>query len=128
MCRHGGHRVSPATVLRLLRDEGLLPEAHYQRERRQIAARRKAAFASEPAGPNQVRQLDFSEFETIGGGIWRLAGCRDHWSTYERGRHVSPTANQHDAIAAPSSSLRPRPNASLEGRWSPSPRATRTGP
>ena len=54
MCRHDGHRVSSATVLRLLRDEGLLLEVTYQRERRQLAARRKAAFATEPTGPNQV--------------------------------------------------------------------------
>jgi putative transposase len=100
MCRHDGHRVSQATVLRLLRDEGLLLEAHYQRERRQLAARRKAAFATEPTGPNQVWQLDFSEFETTAGGTWRLAGCRDYWSKYELGWHVAPTANQHDAIAA----------------------------
>ena len=100
MCRHDGHRVSQATVLRLLRDEGLLLEANYQRERRQLAARRKAAFATEPTGPNQVWQLDFSEFETTSGGTWRLAGCRDYWSKYELGWHISPTANQHDAITA----------------------------
>ena len=100
MCRHDGHRVSQATVLRLLRDEGLLLEANYQRERRQLAARRKAAFAAEPTGPNQVWQLDFSEFETTSGGTWRLAGCRDYWSKYELGWHIAPTANQHDATAA----------------------------
>ena len=50
--------------------------------------------------PNQVWQLDFTEFETTTGGTWRLAGCRDYWSKYELGWHVSPTANQHDAIAA----------------------------
>jgi transposase InsO family protein len=99
MCRHDGHRVSHATVLRLLRDERLLLQANYQRERRQLAARRKAAFATEPTGPNQVWQLDFSEFETASGGTWRLAGCRDYRSKYELGRHVSPPANQHDAIA-----------------------------
>jgi putative transposase len=97
MCRHDGHRVPQATVLRLLRDEGLLLEAKYQRERRQLAPRRKAAFATEPTGPNQVWQLDFSEFETASGGTWRLAGCRDYWSKYELGWHISPTANQHDA-------------------------------
>ena len=64
------------------------------------AARRKATFATEPSAPNQVWQLDFSEFETTRGGTWRLAGCRDYWSKYELGGHVSPTANQHDAIAA----------------------------
>jgi len=100
MCRHEGYRVSQASVLRLLRDEGLILEANYQRERRQLAARRKAAFATEPTGPNQVWQLDFSEFETTTGGTWRLAGCRDYWSKYELGWHTSPTANMHDAIAA----------------------------
>ncbi len=100
MVRHDGHRVSQATILRLLRDEGLILPAAYQRERRQLAARRKAAFADEPTGPNQVWQLDFSEFETTTGGTWRIAGCRDYWSKYEHPWHVSPTANQHDAIAA----------------------------
>ncbi len=100
MVRHDGHVVSEATVLRLLRDEGLLLPAAYQRERRKLAERRKAAFATEPTGPNQVWQLDFSEFETTSGGTWRLAGCRDYWSKYEHRFHVSPTANQHDAIAA----------------------------
>lgn len=100
MCRYEGFRVSQATVLRLLRDEGLLLPAAYQAERRQLAQRRKAAFAVEPTGPNEVWQLDFSEFETTTGGTWRIAGCRDYWSKYEHRWHVSPTANQHDAIAA----------------------------
>ena len=92
--------MSEATVLRTLRDEGLILPAHYQRERRKLAERRKAAFANEPTGPNQVWQLDFSEFETTTGGTWRLAGCRDYWSKYEHPFHVSPTANQFDAIDA----------------------------
>ena len=100
MARHDGHVVSEATVLRLLRDEGLILPANYQRERRKLAQRRKAAFANEPARANQVWQLDFSEFETTAGGTWRLAGCRDYWSKYEHPFHVSPTGNQHDAIDA----------------------------
>jgi putative transposase len=100
MTRHDGHVVSEATVLRLLRDEGLILPAHYQRERRRLAERRKAAFAKDPTAPNQVWQLDFSEFETTAGGTWRLAGCRDYWSKYEHPFHVSPTANQFDAIDA----------------------------
>jgi putative transposase len=100
MVRHDGHRVSQATVLRLLREEGLLLEANYQRERRNLNQRRKAAFATVPTGPNQVWQLDFSEFETTSGGTWRVAGCRDYWSKYEHRFHISPTTNQHDAIAA----------------------------
>lgn len=100
MVRHEGHVVSEATVLRTLRDEGLILPDNYQRERRKLAERRKAAFATEPRGPNQVWQLDFSEFETTTGGTWRLAGCRDYYSKYEHPFHVSPTANQFDAIDA----------------------------
>ncbi|WP_254052189.1 integrase core domain-containing protein [Aeromicrobium sp. A1-2] len=100
MVRHDGHVVSEATVLRRLRDRGLILPDQYQRERRKLAERRKAAFAKEPTGPNQVWQLDFSEFETTTGGTWRLAGCRDYWSKYEHRFHVSPTANQYDAIDA----------------------------
>ncbi|WP_316668320.1 hypothetical protein [uncultured Propionibacterium sp.] len=65
-----------------------------------MAKQRKAAFAAAPAGPNQVRQFDFSEYETTGGGAWRVAGLVDYCSKYEFGRHWSPTANQHDAITA----------------------------
>ncbi len=45
-------------------------------------------------------QLDFTDFEITTGGVRRLARCRDYWSNYELGWHVSPTANQHDAITA----------------------------
>lgn len=100
MTRYDGHTASPATVLRVMRSRGLLLQAAYQRERRQLAAARKAAFVDPPTGPNQVWQLDFSELETATGGTWRLAACRDCWSKYEFGWHLSPTANQHDALAA----------------------------
>ena len=100
MVRHDGHVVSQATVLRSLRDDGLLLPANYQQERRPHAQRRKAAFAKDPTGPNQVWQLDFSEFETTSGGTWQLAGCRDYYSKLEYPFHLSPTANKHDAIAA----------------------------
>jgi putative transposase len=49
--------------------------------------------------------LDFSEFETTSGGTWRLAGCRDYYSKYEYPFHLSPTENQHDAIAAVEAAL-----------------------
>ncbi len=64
-----------------------------------MAKQRKAAFATPPTGPNQVWQFDFSEYETTGGGTWRVAGVADYYSKYEFGWHWSPTANQHDAIA-----------------------------
>jgi len=100
MARHAGHQVAMSTVLRILDDEGLLLKADYQRERRHLAHARKAAFAAPPTGPNQVWQLDFSEYETPTGGTWRVAGVADYWSKYEFGWHWSPTANQHDAITA----------------------------
>lgn len=90
MVRHDGLAYSQATVLRLLRDEGQIPPAAYQRERHQLAERRKAAFSEEPTGANQVWQLDLFEFETTTGGTWRIAGCRDYWNKYEYPWHVSP--------------------------------------
>src|SRR5215207_8100308 len=95
-----GHTVSASSVERAMRRRGLLQPIDYTGERRDLARARKAAFAEPPTRPNQVWQLDFSEFETTSGGTWRLAGCRDYWSKYEHPFHVSPTANQHDAIDA----------------------------
>ncbi|WP_420313616.1 transposase [Actinopolymorpha alba] len=54
MVRHEGHVVSEATILRLLRDEGLLIlPAEYQRERRKLAECRNAA--SRPGPPGRTR-------------------------------------------------------------------------
>lgn len=100
MARHSGHRLSQSTVLRVLAEEGLLLKTDYQRERRKLAQARKAAFAAPPSGPNMVWQFDFSEYETTGGGTWRVAGVADYWSKYEFGWHWSATANQYDAIEA----------------------------
>lgn len=100
MTRRDGIAVSPSTVMRALRDENMLQSADYQRERRQLAAVRKAAFLAPPTRPNQVWQLDFSDFETIAGGTWRIAGCRDYVSKFEPPWHISPTANHLDAIEA----------------------------
>lgn len=100
MARHSGHQVACSTVLRILDEENLLLKADYQRERRQLAAQRKATSAVPPTGPNQVWQLDVSEYETPHGGTWRVAGVADYWSKYEFGWHWSPTATQHDAIDA----------------------------
>ncbi|MGO0578276.1 hypothetical protein [Ornithinimicrobium panacihumi] len=47
-----------------------------------------------------VWEFDFSEYETAKGGTWWVAGIADYWSKYEFGWHWSPTANQHDAVAA----------------------------
>ena len=84
----------------MLTEADLVQPADYQRERRKFAEERKAAFAVTPTRPAQVWQFDFSEFETIAGGTWRVAGVADYWSKYEFGWHWSPTANQYDAVTA----------------------------
>ncbi|WP_281491853.1 IS3 family transposase [Buchananella hordeovulneris] len=99
MVRHDGHRVSPSTVLRIMAYEGLLLRADYHKQRRELAKQRKAAFAAPPTGPNQVWQFDLFDYQTTGGGTWRVAGVADYYAKYEFGWHWSPTANQHDAIA-----------------------------
>ncbi|PMC74209.1 integrase core domain-containing protein [Brachybacterium sp. UMB0905] len=100
MTRYEGGQASASTVMRIMQDANLLLPTNYQKHQRDLAGARRAAFAQTPTGANQVWQLDFSEFETISGGVWRLAGCRDYWSKYEYPWHISPTANQHDAIEA----------------------------
>ena len=84
--------------MRLLREAGLILPAHYQRERRQLAQRRKAAFAKEPTSPTRSGAWTSPSWQTATGGTWRLAGCRDYWSEYEHPFHVWPTANQFDTI------------------------------
>lgn len=85
-------------MARALRERDLLLPVAYQGERRELARARKAAAT--PTGPVQVWQLDFSEYDTTAGGLWRIAGVADYHSKYEYGWHVSATANQRDAIAA----------------------------
>jgi transposase InsO family protein len=100
LMRADGHAVSVSTVQRAMRRRGLLQPIDYQGERREHAKARKAAFADPPTGPHQVWQLDFSEYETTTGGIWRLAGCCDYYCKYEYGWHIAPTCTGTDAIAA----------------------------
>ena len=98
LIRADGQAAPDSTVLRALRRTGRLLPVDYQAERRQHAQARRAAFVVPPSGPNQVWQLDFSEFETRMGGTWRIAGIADYWSKFELGWHVSTTANHRDAI------------------------------
>lgn len=100
LMRADGYAACDSTVLRALRRSGRVLPVDYQAERRQHAAARRAAFVVPPTRPNQVWQLDFSEYETRHGGVWRIAGCSDYWSKLELGWHVSTTANHRDAIEA----------------------------
>jgi putative transposase len=98
LMRVDGHHGPDSTVLRALKRTGRVLPVDYQAERRQHAQARRAAFVVPPWGPNQVWQLDFSEFETRQGGVWRIGGIADYWSKLELGWHVSTTANHRDAI------------------------------
>jgi putative transposase len=98
LMRVDGYQAPDSTVLRALKRTGRVLPVDYQAERRQLAEARRAAFVVPPSGPNQVWQLDFSEFETRQGGIWRIGGIADYWSKLELGWHVSTTQNHRDAI------------------------------
>ena len=100
LMRADGYVVSVSTVERAMRRRNLLQPVAYQAERRELAKARACAFAEPPTGPNQVWQLDFSEFETTTGRVWRIAGCADYFSKYEFGWHVATTCNGGDAQLA----------------------------
>lgn len=62
--------------------------------------RRPARRRSATRRPDRTRSGSWTSptIETIAGGTWRIAGCRDYWSTFEPPWHVSQTANQFDAV------------------------------
>ena len=92
-----GHPAANSTVLRALKRTGRVLPPDYTRERKDLAAARRAAFVVPPSGRNQVWQMDFTEYETEGGGIWRISGCADYWAKTELGWHVSMTQNHRDS-------------------------------
>ncbi len=100
MLRADGIRVSRSSVERALRRQGLLLPRRYQSERRQLAAARRAAFVEAPTRRNRVWQMDFSEFDTAGGGTWRLAGLVDHATKVSLVVRVAGTTAARDACAA----------------------------
>lgn len=100
LLRIDGVDAPDSTVYRALKRTGRVLEVNYQAERRRHAEARRAAFVVPPSGPNQVWQLDFTEFQTRHGGSWRIGGATDYCSKLELGWHVSPTQNHRDAIEA----------------------------
>jgi transposase InsO family protein len=97
---HPDQVVSQSSVRRAMARRNLLQPVGYQRERRELAKARRAAFVEPPTHRNQVWQLDFSEFETRREGRWQIAGCADYVTKYEFERWISPTQMRHDAIEA----------------------------
>jgi transposase InsO family protein len=100
MLRADGVHVSRSSVARALRRRGLLLPVRYQRERRQLAAERRAAFVTPPARRNRVWQLDFSEFETTAGGTWRIGGVVDYATKVCLAAALTGTTTSRDACAA----------------------------
>lgn len=95
-----GHHVSSSSVARALGRRGLLLPVRYQAERRQLAQARRAVFVDPPTRRCRVWQMDFSEFETTGGGIWRLAGVVDYAAKVALACPVTTTQTATDAIAS----------------------------
>ena len=78
LLRADGHVVSTSTVERALRRRGLLLPRGYRADRRAWAKLRRQVFHDPPTRRNRVWQTDFSEFETTGGGIWRICAVIDY--------------------------------------------------
>ncbi len=94
-----GYNVSMSSVARALARRGLLLPQRYQAERRQLAQARRAVFLEPPTRRCRVWQSDFSEFETIGGGIWRLCGVVDYVAKVSLACPVTTTQTAVNAIA-----------------------------
>ena len=95
-----GYNVSMSSVARALGRRGLLLPQRYQAERRQLARARRAVFLEPQTRRCRVWQMDFSEFETTGGGIWRLSGVVDYVAKVALACPVTTTQTAADAIAA----------------------------
>lgn len=87
MMRADGHVVSTSTVLRALRRSGLLLPSGFRADRRSWSRLRKRVFHDPPTERNRVWQMDFSEFETARGGIWRTGDRLRHQVLPGRYRH-----------------------------------------
>jgi len=95
-----GVAVSQSSVRRAMARRGLLQPIGYQAERRQLAQARRAVFLDPPTRRNRVWQTDFSELESLAGGIWRMSGVVDYWAKLCLACPVTTTQGTRDAIAA----------------------------
>ncbi|WP_155525800.1 MULTISPECIES: DDE-type integrase/transposase/recombinase [Nocardia] len=71
----------------------------YRADRKLWAMLRRRVFRDPPTRRNRVWQTDFSEFETEGGGIWRICAVVDYVTKYCLAVTVTPTARGADALA-----------------------------
>jgi putative transposase len=101
LCRHQhGVQVADATCLRILREAGLVLPVDYVRERRDLAAGRRAAFVDPVTRRNRVWQMDFFELETSGGGTWRSGDVIDYATKLVLAGPVTATQTARDAVAS----------------------------
>lgn len=98
MLHADGVAVSASSVQRALRRRGLLLPRRYHAERRQLAAARRAVFVDPPSRRNRVWQADFTEFETSGGGRWRILVVVDYATKVCLAAAVTGTSAARDAI------------------------------
>jgi putative transposase len=98
MMRVDGHQVSTSTVERALRRRGLLLPSVFRADRRSWSRLRKRVFRDPPRERNRVWQMDFSEFETARGGIWRICAVIDYATKYCLAATVTPTSRGADAL------------------------------
>jgi putative transposase len=99
MMRADGYQVSTSTVERALRRRGLLLPSGFRADRRSWSRLRKRVFRDPPRERNRVWQMDFSEFETTRGGIWRICSVIDYATKYCLAATVTATSRGQDALA-----------------------------
>jgi putative transposase len=100
LLRADGVAASPASVRRAMARRGLLQPVNYHAERRQLPPARRAVFLDPPTRRNRVWQHDFSELESLAGGIWRMGGVVDYWAKLALACPVTTTQTSGDAISA----------------------------
>jgi putative transposase len=92
MMRADGYQVSTSTVERALRRRGLLLPSGFRADRRSWSRLRKRVFRDPPRERNRVWQMDFSEFETTRGGIWRICSVIGYATKYCLAATVTATS------------------------------------
>ncbi|GAB7192776.1 hypothetical protein NUM3379_34850 [Kineococcus sp. NUM-3379] len=99
LMRADGHAVSTSTVQRALRRRGLLLSSGFRADRKAWSMVRRQVFHDPPTRRNRVWQMDFSEFETPTGGIWRLCAVVDYATKFCLAVTVTTTSRGGDAVA-----------------------------
>jgi hypothetical protein len=98
MMRVDGHQVCTSTVERALRRRGLLLPSGFPADRSSWSRLRKRVFRDPPRERNRVWQIDFSDFETARGGIWRICTVIDYATKYCLAATVTPPCRGADAL------------------------------